>query len=275
MHRQPLITKSKLMEDLRSLGIAPGQTVMLHASVSRVGWIVGGPDVILQAILDVLTPSGTLMIYCCWDEWERALVDGVDTLPEEERCAYLEESPAFDPATSRAHHRWSILTEYLRTWPGAQRSNHPTASVAAVGAQAGWITADHPLSYGYGIGSPFHKLCQIGGKVLLLGAPLNILTLLHHAEHLAELPNKRVVVNKTPILCDGVRTWVEFEEFDTCDGIVLDHSAEDYFTTIVQAYLATGDGRQHRVGAADSYLFGAAPLVDFAKEWMERRWNRG
>jgi aminoglycoside 3-N-acetyltransferase len=274
MHRQPLITKSKLMEDLRSLGIAPGQTVMLHASVRSVGWIVGGPDVILQAILDVLTPTGTLLIYCSWDEWERALVDDVDNLPEEARRAYLDECPAFDPNISRAHQQWSILTEYVRTWPGARRSNHPTASVAAVGAQAAWITQDHPLAYGYGIGSPFAKLCQTGGKVLLLGAPPNSLTLLHHAEHLAELPHKRVVRNKTPILRDGARIWVEFEEFDTCDGIVSDHTAEEYFMAIVQEFLAAGEGRQHKIGAADSYLFDAATLVAFAKMWMEQRWNR-
>lgn len=63
----PLITKSGLMQDLRQLGLRPGQLIMLHASVCAIGWIVGGPDVVLDALLDVLTPSGTLMMYVGWE----------------------------------------------------------------------------------------------------------------------------------------------------------------------------------------------------------------
>jgi aminoglycoside 3-N-acetyltransferase len=56
---QELITKSRLISDLAELGVQPGQLVMLHASVKAIGWIVGGPDVVLQALLDLLTPTGT------------------------------------------------------------------------------------------------------------------------------------------------------------------------------------------------------------------------
>ena len=140
--------------------------------------------------------------------------------------------------------RWGVLTEYLRTWPGARRSNHPTASVVALGAGAQYLTENHPLAYGYGAGSPFDKLCRRRGKVLLLGSPLNRVTLLHYAEHIAPLPNKRVFVAKTPVLVDGIRTWVEFEEYDTCEGIVPGESSEYYFGQIVAAYLMTGRGRE-------------------------------
>lgn len=52
----PIITRSGLVDDLRNLGVLPGQVIMLHASVRAIGWIVGGPDTVLQALLDVLTP---------------------------------------------------------------------------------------------------------------------------------------------------------------------------------------------------------------------------
>jgi len=100
---------------------------MLHASVRAIGWIVGGPDTVLQALLDILTPEGTLMMYVGWEDSPYELAQW----PEDRQRAYLEECPPFDPARSRAYRKWGILTEYFRTWPGARRSDHPDASFAA------------------------------------------------------------------------------------------------------------------------------------------------
>lgn len=261
----PIVTRSKIADDLRALGVGPGQVVMLHASVRALGWVVGGPDVVIRALLDVLTPTGTLMMYVGWEDAPYELAEW----PERRQRAYLEECPPFDPATSPAVRKWSILTEYLRTWPGACRSQHPDGSFAAVGAQAEWITRDHPLQYGYGPGSPLAKLCQAGGQVLLLGAPFDTITLLHYAEHLAKVPNKRIVRYKMPVLRDDQRVWVELEEFDTSRGIV-DWEGEDYFSVIAREFLSSGKGRSGKVGAAQSYLFEVVALVEFGVKRMER-----
>ena len=155
----PVITRSRLVSDLSKLGIASGDTVMLHASVKAVGWIVGGPDMVLRAILDVLGSTGTLMMYVKCEE----PLNEIDEWPEEWQKAYLEECPPFDPSRTRAFREWSILTEYLRTWPGACCSTHPEARMAAVGAKAKWITSDHPLQFGYGADSP-SRSCAIFGE---------------------------------------------------------------------------------------------------------------
>ena len=262
---KPLVTHSQLIRDLTGLGVAAGQTIMLHVSVGAIGWVVGGPDVVLQALLDVLTCSGTLMIYVAREDRTE---DWPDWSPERQ-AVYLAECPPFDPMTSRANRRWSILTEYLRTWPGACRSANPAASVVAVGAKAQWITENHPLQYGYGPGSPLAKLCEAGGQVLLLGAPLDTVTLLHYSEHVADVPNKRTVRYAVPILRDGQRVWVEVEEYDTARGIV-DWEGGEYFPVIVQGFLAAGKGRGDMVGAAQSYLLNAAELHGFAVQWMEK-----
>jgi len=264
--KRPLVARSKLARDLISLGLGTGDLVMLHASVKAVGWIVGGPDVIIQAILDVIGPEGTLMMYVGWEEAPYLTI----ALEEGRGEAYLAECPAFDPERSRANRKWSILTEYLRTWPGARRSDHPEASVVAVGAKAAWLTKDHPLNYPYGPGSPFAKLCEAGGKVLLLGSPLNAVTVLHYAETIAEIPDKRIVRYRMPILREGKRVWVEIEDIDTGAGIVEGHSNGEYFAEIVREYLSSGKGRWGTVGAAPSYLFDAAELVRFAVRWLER-----
>lgn len=260
-----IITKSRIIRDLTTLGVTPGQVVMLHASVKAVGWVVGGPDIILQALLDVLTPAGTLMMYVSWADGTYEM----DSWPEDQQKAYLEECPAFDPATSRAVTKWSILTEHLRNWPGACRSGNPDASVAALGAKADWITKDHPLQYGYGPGSPFEKLVQSEGKVLLLGAPLNSVTLLHYSENIALIPNKKIVRYRVPLQRGDARLWAWIEEYDTGHGIV-DWPENDYFTPIVRAYLDSGKGRTGKVGAATTYLLDASSLHEFAVGWMEK-----
>lgn len=126
----PPVTRSMLARDLRQLGVAVGDTVMVHASVKAIGWVVGGPDVVIQALLDSLGVEGTLMMLVSWEDSPYELAEW----PKGVQRAYLEECPPFDAAKSRAYRKWGILTEYLRTWPGAFRSNHPDASFAAVGA---------------------------------------------------------------------------------------------------------------------------------------------
>jgi aminoglycoside 3-N-acetyltransferase len=242
---------------------------MMHTSVKAIGWVVGGPDMVLQAVLDLLTPSGTLMMLTSWQDTPYEF----NQWSKERQQAYLAECPPFDPAISRAYyHELSILSEFLRTRPGAYRSSNPEASMAAIGAKAEWLTENHPLQYGYGPGSPLAKLCEAGGQVLLLGAPLETITLLHYAEHQAQIPNKRIVRYPTVILEDGQRKWVEVEEFDTSQGIV-DWEGEDYFETIAKAFLASGQGRAGLVGAAPSYLFEATALIRFGIEWMEQNFR--
>ena len=82
-------------------------------------------------------------------------------------------------------------------------------------------------------------------------------------------PSKRTVSYRQPILVEGLKTWVEVEEYDTSNGI-KDWADGDYFVAIVEGYLAAGHGRIGTVGAARSYLFNARDLTAFAVAWMER-----
>ena len=144
--------------------------------------------------------------------------------------------------------------------------------MAALGARAEWITSEHPLQYGYGSGSPLAKLCEIEGKILLLGPLFDSLTILHYAEHIADVPNKRIERYRWPILREGKREWVEFEQFDTCDGIA-DWPEGNYFQSISEEYMAQGKCRRGKVGAADSYLFDAKDLAEFAVTWLEEKFG--
>ncbi len=116
------------------------------------------------------------------------------------------------------------------------------------------------------------RLCALGGRILLVGTSFSNLTLLHHAEHLADVPHKRIDRYQMPILQDGRRVWVDIEEYDTTDGIA-DFGGDDYFLAIGQAYVASGKGRTGQVGNAPSYLFDADDLRRFGTQWMEANYK--
>lgn len=254
--------------DVERLGVGPGDVVMVHAAMSRVGRSLNGPDCLIGALLDATAPGGTILAYTDWDARTDEL-SAPDGRVAEDWRAHV---PPFDPAASRAARGNGVLAEFLRTWPGARRSGNPDASVAAIGGRADWITADHPLDYGYGEGSPLAKLVAAGGKVLMVGAPLDTMTLLHHAEHLARIPGKRVRRYEVPFATAGGPRWRMVEEFETSLPVVAGLD-DDYFATIVTDFLATGRGVQGRVGDAPGTLVEAAAITAFAVEWLERRFG--
>ncbi len=251
-------TRRSLAADLATLGLAAGDAVLVHAALRAVGPIVGGPDTIVAALRDTIGPQGTLLAYTDWQGQE-----DVDTYPE-----HRDDLAPFDPLTSRAAREYGYWPELLRTTPGSRRSANPGASVAALGGRAAWFTDDHPLDYGYGPGSPFARLVEAGGRVLMLGAPLDTMTLLHHAEHLARIEH-RVIRHQTPLLAGGRTAWRSIEEYDTSDppGDLPD----DYMADVVEAFLASGKGKRGTIGAAPSVLVSAKEIVPFAIAWLEAR----
>ena len=267
-HSPGLVTRGQIALQVKELGVSPGDTVMLHASVGSIGWIAGGPSEVLGGVLDAIGADGTLMMYVGWEGSPYDLLVNAPQIPP----AILALWPPYDPVTSHAMHAWSILTEYLRTWPEARRSQHPDSSFVAVGRLADELTRDHPLQYGMGEGSPLAKLCQHNGKVLLLGAPLSTLTLLHHAEHLADVPDKRIARYMAPMLHNGQKEWISIEEFDTT-GCLPWRGSVDLFEAIARQHLQEGHGVVGRVGAAASYLFDATALNRFAVEWIEEEFR--
>jgi aminoglycoside 3-N-acetyltransferase len=263
-------TRTSLRKDVEKLGVRSGDGIMVHAAMSSVGCMLNGPDALIGALLDASAPDGTVLAYTDWDARYGELLDSNGRLAEEWRPHV----PPFDPTSSRAARDNGVLAEFLRTWPGSRRSGNPDASVAAAGAGAEWFTADHPLDYGYGEGSPLAKLVAAGGKVLMVGAPLDTMTLLHHAEHLACIPGKRIRRYEVPFATPGGTVWRMTEEFETSLPVVpgLD---DDYFAMIVAEFLASGEGggSKGRVGEASGILVEAAAITSFAVEWLERRFR--
>lgn len=265
------ITRSQLARQLRTLGVRAGGVAMVHARMSALGWVVGGSEAVVRALLDAVGDDGTVMAYAGWDDH----VFSLDERPAGHRAAYAAEPPAFDVATAEAVRGHGRIPERIRTWPGARRSDHPEASAVAVGPRAGWLTAPHPADDAYGPGTPLARLVEADGQVLMLGAPLDAVTLLHHAEAIADVPGKRRIRSVVPVVGpDGRVERRAYADIDTAAG-AFDYGrlglADDPFAVIARAALAAGVGVRGPTGQAESHLFPAPALVRFAVAWLEAR----
>jgi aminoglycoside 3-N-acetyltransferase len=270
-----LVTRSRLAHDLQKLGLRRGALVMVHCRMSALGRVVGGAETVVHALLDVVGHEGTLMAYTGWQD---APPDDLGSLDEAARRAYLEEHPPYDPRTALSSRDHGRVPEALRTWPHSRHSGHPEAGVVAMGPLADTITASHPYDDAYGAGTPYARLVELGGLVAMLGAPLETATLVHHAEAVAEVPDKRRVSYGMPILVGNPGERV-FSDIDTSEGALpyerLLGEDEDYIEHIARSALTAGTGSGGSVGEATAYLFDARGLFEYAVGWIERTFPSG
>jgi aminoglycoside 3-N-acetyltransferase len=161
--------------------VGAGDTVLVHCAMSRIGNVQGGAASVVDALLDVIGPRGTL---------------AVPTFPfKGSMLAHVRSDPDFD--VDETPGRTGAVTEELRTRPGALRSLEPTHPVAALGPLAGFLVEDHVHAGGpCDEHSPLHRLTRLPADppgpstayALLLGVDFRSCTLLHTAEEVARVP---------------------------------------------------------------------------------------
>ncbi len=234
------VTEAGLRRDLIRLGVEPGTILVVHSSLSSLGWVQGGAPSVVRALLGALGEAGTL------------------AMPAATPRVGDPGAPVFDPETTPT--TMGAIPETFRTWPGTRRSHHPLESVCARGPRAVEITAEHPLAFSEGPGTPFGRLHDLGARVLLLGVGFNRCTALHYAETL--VAKRRLTRVRFPALDDGRRVRVEVPN-------VADDN-DTHFPAIGEAYLAAESARRGRVGEAPATLFPMRDLVTFAVGYFER-----
>jgi aminoglycoside 3-N-acetyltransferase len=260
-------SRQQLAADLRSLGVAAGDVVMVHASVKAVGEIAGGPDEIHLALEEALTPDGTLLMYASCPQYVDEVGRG-NLSPSEER-EVLAKLPAFDAATARAARDNGTLVEFFRTYPGARVNDH-VARFVAWGRHAAYLFSSQPWNYAFGRDSALDRFVALDGQILLLGCDHDTVTFLHYVEHVADIPDKRVARFKVPVNENGIRVWRDMEEYDTSSAGAHENWPDRFFARIVDSYLTASGNRGGRVGDAPSFLFAARELCDFAMPLMQR-----
>ena len=178
------VSGARLADDLRVLGVRPGGVLMVHTRMSALGWVIGGTETIVRALLEVLGPDGTLVVYASWQEH----VYRAEDRPAEHREAYAAAPPAFDPATGEVDRDYGRLPSACGRGPG-RCAVVPSGGLGRGDRRRGPRGSPRaPRRRRVRRGSPFARLVEADGQVLMLGAPLDTVTLLHHAEAIARVP---------------------------------------------------------------------------------------
>ncbi|HEV7210830.1 MAG TPA: AAC(3) family N-acetyltransferase [Blastococcus sp.] len=177
--------------------------VLAHSSLSSLGPVQGGAAAVVDSLRNAIGADGTLVVPSFTPHVADSDPDwrGV---PDAAVRARREAVPVFTPDLPSP---MGAIAEDVRRRPEAVRSRHPQASVAALGAHAQAIVADQPLHFALGAGSPFARLADVDGRILLIGVGHNRNSFLHHAETF--VPHRRLKQRRFPVLCGGERVWCE------------------------------------------------------------------
>jgi aminoglycoside 3-N-acetyltransferase len=252
-----VVTTASLVRDLRALGVSEGGTLLVHSSLSRLGWVAGGAQAVVDALRQVVGGAGTLVMPAHSGHLSEPSLWKHPSVPEAWWPVIRTDTPPFDPLLTPTREMGAIV-ECFRHVPGVVRSAHPRHSFLAVGPHAGAIIADHRLGDSLGEHSPLARSYERDASVLLVGVGHANNTSLHLAEARAGFA-RQTLRNGSPMVVDGQRQWVEYDEN------VIDSSD---FDTIGAAFAATGQERVGAVGAGSARLMSQRAIVDFAVAWM-------
>ena len=252
-------TRDSLAHDLRTLGVAAGDVVLVHSSLRSLGWVCGGAVAVVQALLDALGPDGTLVVPTQSMNNSDPKLWSRPPVPESWWPVIRATMPAFDPRITPAE-KLGVIPETVRTWPGAVRSNHPHTSFAALGSRADALMAEHRLDSQLGEHSPLAALERAGAKVLLLGVGFDSCTAFHLAEYRVENPN-RMEYGCAMLDDQGNRVWRTYVDVAT---------NSERFGELGESYLGTGTVTTGRVGDATCRLFPVDEAVAHAVDWLRR-----
>lgn len=254
-----IVIKDDIVQALREMGVAKGQTIMVHTSLSSLGFVCGGPQVVIEALLECVGEEGTIMMPTqSWKNLDPSA--GVHWEEPEEWWQMIRDYwPAYNKEITPTN-TMGAVAEMFRKWPGALRSDHPARSVAAYGKYATYLTEHHDLSNIFGEGSPIGKLYELDGYVLLIGVGYDKNTSLHLADVRAEYPNKHLSVESSAMMIEGKRQWVTYETLYV-DGEDFEQIGEEFEKRgkVVKKILGNGMLR----------LMKQRELVDFATSWIE------
>ncbi|HEV7188388.1 MAG TPA: AAC(3) family N-acetyltransferase [Blastococcus sp.] len=243
-------TVGDLAEGWRRAGVETGTHVVVHSSLSSLGPVRGGAATVVESLRRAVGADGTIVVPTFTPQtadpdpgWR-----GVPDAPVLSRRAAV---PVFTPDLPSP---MGAIAEAVRRLPDAVRSRHPQASVAAVGSAAQAIVADQPLSFALGPGSPFARLADLDGRILLIGVGHNRNSFLHHAETF--VPGRRLKLRRFPVLCDGERVW--------CETLDVGDDNDTHFPVVGEDFERYAGTTATTVAGARVVLLPARQFVPFA-----------
>ena len=244
-----IVTKRNIIEQLRSLGVKEGQDLMVHSSLSRIGFVEGGADTVLDALLETIGETATLLLPAY--PMKGSMLETMrDTTPFD---------IGLTPSTM------GKITEALRSRNQSIRSAHPTHSIVAMGPKAAMYVKNHHLSRSpCGPQSPFWLLAEYGGAILCLGTGIGKVTSHHIIKDRNDYSPLRVflpdVYTKSVRLTDGAIIEVDVLVHDPKLSALRMDNNRRLELEFLENMRKAGIVREGMIGNAASYLFSAADL---------------
>lgn len=184
-HNAIVSSKEEVMKILQDLGVRKGMTILLQGDMTRLGYIVGEEQTVLDALMECVGYEGTIVM----PSFTPHLCDPAN---KKERIArfhwnrYREGTPAFHRKKTLPKTYQTLLMQFLHN-EGVLRSYHPLYSFAAWGKYAKLICDKHPLHFGLNEDSPLGKLEELNAFVVMLGTTMEesvAFSLAHYKKHL-------------------------------------------------------------------------------------------
>lgn len=252
-------TEDTLGAALRAIGVREGGVILVHSSLSSLGWVCGGSLAALRALERAVGRDGTLVMPTHSSDVSEPALWKAPAVPESWWPTIRRAMPAFDRQSTPARGMGAIA-ELFRNRPGVVRSDHPTCSFAACGPHAAHVVAEQPLEDPFGDASPLATLYDLDASILLLGVGHVRNTTLHLAERRAFGAAQKRVDTGTAISVDGARQWVTFSEPDV--------SPKDFGRLGADFEHQTGLVRVAKVANARARLCSVRDIVEFAIPWF-------
>ena len=244
-------TVESLTEAFKEMGIKPDDSLLVHTSLSSIGWINGGPMAMIEALMQTVDGElGTIVMPAQTSDWSDPSEWEYPAVPESWWKTIRETMPAFDPKRTPCPHM-GATADLFRTYPNVMRSNHPQVSFTAWGKDAEYITSHHAIDFGLGEESPLAKMYELDAKVLAIGTDYSSSTAMHLGEYRApRLPHKK---DGAAVMENGQRVW------KTIRDIELD---ESQFNDIGFLLEKEGAVSIHKIGNAKVKLYSVKEAVD-------------
>lgn len=252
------ITINKIIADLKKLGVNKGDIIIVHSSLSKIGYVCGDEYAVIIALLESVGSEGTIVMPAHTtglsnpEDWINPPV------PKEWFEIIRNEMPTFDILCTPTFGIGKI-PEVFRKCTNTVRSNHPQVSFTANGKLADYIVSTHELTPQFGEQSPLGSLYKLNAKVLLLGVDYDKCT----SFHLSEAKNQYMSKVKigAPIMEDNKRIWKWFYDYD--------YDNED-FIDLGNDFENRNKVELGKVGLANCKLFDMKSSVDFGLDWLNK-----
>ena len=253
-------SKETLKRQLNDMDIKAGDRIMVHSSLKSMGWIAGGAQAVVEALMETVTASGTIVMPSQSADNSDPVYWMEPPIPESWHEQLRETLPAYDPHLSPLRGMGKIA-ECFHRHPDTVRSPHPAHSLMAWGLHAADWMRNHPLDDSFGAGSPLAKMITADVKILLIGVGFDTCTALHYAEFMQD--NLTTSPQGAAIMRNGERIWQRF------DCVDMD---SDRFPEIIKDF--PGNIEIGRLGQAETKLTPMRPLVEYGIEWIKNHAKR-